>query len=356
MKSVTVYDIAKEANVSVATVSRVLNNTAPVKKSTRDRINELISKHQFQPNALARSLTKKETGMIGMILPDITNPFFPEVLSGFDKEARMKGYTYFLCDTVSSNEDSVDQYLRESQYLSVLMEKQVDGIVMLGGRIDLAKPGCGLIREVMDAGKRVPMLLINGDLQGSSLNRVMADEILGADLATQHLIDLGHKDIALVGGYLGMSNTIQRLQGYTRTMERNGLRIHKEWRIHGGFSVASGFDFAQELFKLPKQPTAIVCMNDLIAIGALKAANKAGLRVPEDLSLVGYDDIPFASYCIPELTTVSLMANEMGRMASEILHKMITKEKVPMITMIKPELVIRQSTAAPRVISKTVTG
>ncbi|GJM81651.1 hypothetical protein HMSSN139_41470 [Paenibacillus sp. HMSSN-139] len=132
MKPITVYDIAKEANVSVATVSRVLNNTAPVKKETRERINELISKYQFQPNALARSLSKKETGMIGIILPDITNPFFPEVLSGFDLEARKRGYTYFLCDTVSASVDSAEQYIRESQYLNALAEKQVDGIVMMG--------------------------------------------------------------------------------------------------------------------------------------------------------------------------------------------------------------------------------
>ncbi|MEK5164645.1 LacI family DNA-binding transcriptional regulator [Paenibacillus sp. FSL R5-0527] len=347
MKPVTVYDIAKEANVSVATVSRVLNNTAPVKKETRERINELINKYQFQPNALARSLTKKETGMIGIILPDITNPFFPEVLSGFDREARKQGYTYFLCDTVSANGDSADQYVRESQYLNVLTEKQVDGIVMLGGRIDLAKPGKELTEEVVEVGKRLPLLLINGRLPGSSLSRVAADERLGAELATRHLIGLGHRDIAVVGGYRHMSNTLQRIAGFTKTMERHGIPVRREWMLHEGFSVASGTAFMDRLLSLPQRPTAIFCLNDLVAIGALKAAAKAGLKVPGDISIVGYDDIPFASNSIPELTTVSLRANELGRTAAEILHKMITKDKVAKTTLLKPELVVRESTAAP---------
>lgn len=347
MKPITVYDIAKEAKVSVATVSRVLNNTAPVKKETRERINELIHKYQFQPNALARSLTKKETGMIGIILPDITNPFFPEVLAGFDQEIRSKGYTYFLCDTVSANGDHADQYIRESQYLNALAEKQVDGIVMLGGRIDLAKPGRELTDEVVELGKRLPVLLINGRLPGSSLSRVVMDERLGAELATRHLIELGHRDIAIVGGYRHMTNTLQRTAGFTKTMEEHGLTVRKEWMLHEGFSVASGKLFMSRLLELPKRPTAVFCMNDLVAIGVLKAAYQAGLRVPQDISITGYDDVPYASNSIPELTTVSLKAHELGRTAAELLHMMITKTKVPKTTLLKPELIIRESTATP---------
>ncbi|KUP21805.1 LacI family DNA-binding transcriptional regulator [Paenibacillus sp. DMB5] len=347
MKPVTVYDIAKEANVSVATVSRVLNNTAPVKKETRDRITALIDKHQFQPNALARSLIRKETGMIGFILPDITNPFFPEILAGFDREARKMGYTCFLCDTVSSDEETARQYERESQYLGILMEKQVDGIVMIGGRLDLSKPDAVLVREVEEAAKRVPVLMINGNLPGTKLHRVAADQKLGAELAVQHLIDLGHRDIAVIGGFLHMSNTQQRLLGFRTAMRDNGLTIRKEWMLHGGFSVNMGYKFAEKVLNLPSRPTAIVCMNDLVAIGALKAADRAGIAVPAELSIIGYDDIPFASYSIPELTTVSLKANEIGRLTAETLHKLITGKKVPRLHSVVPELVVRQTTAAP---------
>ncbi|MBB3153460.1 LacI family transcriptional regulator/LacI family purine nucleotide synthesis repressor [Paenibacillus endophyticus] len=347
IKPVTVYDIAREANVSVATVSRVINNTAPVKKSTRERIMELIAKHQFQPNALARSLYKKETGMIGVILPDITNPFFPEVLAGLDQEARSKGYTFFLCDTVSTNGDSAEQYVRESQYLSILMEKQVDGIVMIGGRINLAKPSKELIGEVVEASKRVPLLLINGNLPGEGMTRVYADELEGAELATQHLIELGHERIAFVGGYKHMSNTVQRIKGFVRTMERSGLQARKEWIMDGGFSVESGKAFMNRMLALPERPTAIFCANDLVAIGVMKAAHKAGIRVPEELSLIGFDDIPYASNSIPELTTVSLRCYDVGRHAAELLHQMITKSKVSKNTKIRPELIVRESTARP---------
>ncbi|WP_028608840.1 LacI family DNA-binding transcriptional regulator [Paenibacillus harenae] len=348
MKPVTVYDIAREANVSVATVSRVINNTAPVKKSTREKVLELIQKYQFQPNALARSLFKKETGMIGVILPDITNPFFPEVLAGLDQEARSKGYTFFLCDTVSTNGNSYEQYVRESQYLNILIEKQADGIIMIGGRINLARPGSDLVNEVVEAGKRVPLLLINGNLPGEGLTRIYADEREGAELATQHLIDLGHRNIAFVGGFRKMSNTLQRIQGFVRTMEKNGLQARKEWVLDGGFSVETGKSFLNRLLDLPERPTAIFCANDLVAIGVMKAANKAGLQVPQDLSLVGFDDIPYASNSIPELTTVSLKCYDVGRGAAELLHQMITKNKVGKNTKIRPELIVRESTAPPK--------
>lgn len=308
---------------------------------------ELITKHQFQPNALARSLFKKETGMIGVILPDITNPFFPEVLAGLDQEARSKGYTFFLCDTVSTNDDSEEQYVRESQYLNILVEKQVDGIIMIGGRINLARPSKEMVNEVVEVSKRVPLLLINGNMPGEALNRVYTDEKEGAELATQHLIDLGHRKIAFVGGYRRMSNTIQRIQGFVKTMEKNGLQTRKEWILDGGFSVESGKAFLNQLLGLQERPTAVFCANDLVAIGMMKAASKAGLRVPQDLSLIGFDDIPYASNSIPELTTVSLKCYDAGRSAAVMLHQMITKNKVSKKTKLRPELIVRESTAPP---------
>ncbi|NIK79634.1 LacI family transcriptional regulator/LacI family purine nucleotide synthesis repressor [Paenibacillus castaneae] len=309
---------------------------------------ELITKHQFQPNALARSLFKKETGMIGVILPDITNPFFPEVLAGLDQEARSRGYTFFLCDTVSTNGDSVEQYVRESQYLNILMEKQVDGIIMIGGRINLSKPSKELVGEVVEASKRVPLLLINGNLPGEGMARVYADEIEGAELATQHLIDLGHQKIAFVGGFKRMSNTIQRIRGFMKTMEKNRLQIRNEWIMDGGFSVESGKLFMNQLLQLPERPTAVFCANDLVAIGVMKAAHNAGIRVPEELSLIGFDDIPYASNSIPELTTISLKCYDVGRSAAELLHQMIAKNKISKSTKIRPELIVRESTAPPR--------
>ncbi|SFJ51435.1 transcriptional regulator, LacI family [Paenibacillus sp. UNC496MF] len=349
MKTVTVYDIAKEANVSVATVSRVLNNTAPVKASTRQRIQSLIDKYQFQPNALARSLIKKVTGMIGIILPDITNPFFPEVLAGLEQEARQEGYTFFLCDTGSSNQDIKDQYRRESQYLGILTEKQVDGIIMIGGRIDLHHCGKEMAKEVAEINKRVPIVLINGNLPGAAFHRVVVDESAGAERVTEHLIGLGHRDIAFIGGYPQMSNTVRRLEGFRTAMERAGLAVREEWVNHGGFSVNRGKELMGRLLdREGRRPTAVVCANDLVGIGAIKAAVKAGLEVPRDVSITGVDDVPMAANVIPELTTLSLRCVELGRTAARVLHRLISKsDGVELLTTLQPELVVRESTAPP---------
>ncbi|XEC93583.1 LacI family DNA-binding transcriptional regulator [Paenibacillus tarimensis] len=352
MKPVTIYDIAKEANVSVATVSRVLNNTAPVRKSTRDRIVEIMNKHQFQPNALARSLLKKETGMLGVLLPDITNPFFPEVLSGLDQAARSKGYTYFLCDTFSSNEDHIDQYTRESQYLSILIEKQVDGIIMIGGRINLNRVSAEMVGEVVEVSKRVPVVMINGHLPGTSIHRVNADERAGAEMAVQHLIDLGHRDIAFIGGYKQMSNTNMRMQSYVRTMTANGIRVDERKIRLGGFNVDQGKSLMEELLGLPERPTAVFCANDMVAIGAIKAARKAGLHIPDDLSIIGFDDVPTASSFIPELTTVSLKSRLLGQTGADVLHGLIMKSKMKKVTVIQPELIVRESTGPVKVASR----
>ncbi|HEY0826860.1 MAG TPA: LacI family DNA-binding transcriptional regulator [Bacilli bacterium] len=338
----TIYDIAKEAGVSVSTVSRVINNTAPVKDITRNKVLSYINKYQFQPNALARSLTKKETGMIGIILPDITNPFFPEVFAGAEEEARDKGFTFFLCNTAGNHG-------RESEYLSLLRDKQVDGIIFLGGRINLTRCSAELVKEITDLNHKIPIVLVNGNLSNASCYRVITDEFLGAKLATQHLIDLGHKDIGFLGGLDFMVPTVQKVKGFYQTMKDNGLEIRKEWTLHGEFSIPDGRRLMEQFLLMKSKPTAIFCVNDFTAIGAIKAVVEKGLRIPEDIAIIGFDDTPLASAIIPELTTVSQQSQELGRTAVEVLHKLINKEKVKKLTVIKPELIVRQSTVGKKV-------
>lgn len=189
--------------------------------------------------------------------------------------------------------------------------------------------------------------MINGNLPGASFHRVVIDEVAGADMATQHLIDLGHREIAIMCGNKQMSKTIQRVQGYERAMKRNGLLPDRKRILYGWFSVGSGKELLTELLASSggSKVTAVFCANDLIAIGAIKAAIKAELRVPNDLSIIGFDDIPFAANSIPELTTISLKSNELGRTAANVLHKLITDKKVSKLTLLQPELVTRESTA-----------
>ncbi|MCZ8517937.1 MULTISPECIES: LacI family DNA-binding transcriptional regulator [Paenibacillus] len=337
MKQMTIYDIASEAGVSVATVSRVLNNTAPVKESTRFKIMELIDKYQFQPNALARSLTKKETGTVGVIVPDITNPFFPEVFSGIEREARDMGYTFFLCDTLGD-------YERESQYLHILREKQVDGIIFLGGRINLTKCSPALVHEVVETAARIPLVLVNGSLPGTSLHRVVTDESKGAEMATQYLVDIGHTDIAFIAGNDNMTTTAQKVRAYKRVMARNGLEVPKDRVLFGDFSMASGERSMEIILNQTNRPSAVLCVNDYTAVGAVKAAMKSGIAIPAEMSIVGFDDIPLASAIYPELTTVKQQMETLGGTSVHVLHKLIMKERVKKVTVIEPELVVRQST------------
>lgn len=337
MKQITVYDIAQEAQVSVATVSRVLNGTAPVKASTRERVMEVINKHQFQPNALARSLIKKESGMIGMIMPDIGNPFFPEVFLGAEKEARARGYAIFLCNTMGEQE-------KESEYLSLLLEKRVDGIIFLGGRINQVRSKPEAAQEMADCAARLPVVLVNGNLPRIALHRVVTDEAKGFRLAAQHLIDLGHREIRFLGGESSITATVQKVQALKAVLEENGLPFQPDMVKYGGFSVKSGQQLMSRVLAVEARPTAVMCVNDNVAVGAVKAALEQGVSIPGEMSVTGFDDTPLAYSVIPELTTVSQNSHALGECAVQILHQMINKEKVKKLTVLEPQLICRQST------------
>lgn len=341
MRQITIYDIAKEANVSVATVSRVLNGTAPVKVSTRAKIEALIQKHQFQPNAMARSLLSKETGIIGVILPDLTNPFFPEVFAGAELEAQESGQTFLLCNTMGVS-------AKESQYLNLMQEKRVDGIIFLGGRINLKDCEPHLVQEIVDHANKIPMVLVNGNLRNNDLIRVVTDEYAGTVFAVRHLIELGHTQIGFIGGESHMTTTSIKLRAFRKTLRDEGLPVKEDWILLDSFSMESGRQLMQKLLEMSERPTAVCCVNDFTAIGAIKTAVDHGLKVPDDISIVGFDDIPLAHHVIPELTTVSQQAKELGRTAVKVLRQMMNKGKVKKLTSLEPQLVIRKSTAPRR--------
>lgn len=338
MKQVTVYDIAKEARVSVATVSRVLNGTGPVRESTRARIEAIMHTHHYQPNALARGLTKKETGIIGVILPDITNPFFPEVFSGIEQEGRESGHTFFLCNTAGD-------YDKESEFLNLMQEKRVDGILFIGGRINLKDCPEALVREMEAHASRIPIVLVNGNLRNADLTRVAVDEYAGMVLAVRHLLALGHTRIGFIGGESHMSTASVKLRAFRKTLREAGIEPRDGWVLPGSFSVESGRERMRRLLALADRPTAVCCINDFTAIGAIKTAVEHGLRVPDDMSVMGFDDILLAHHVIPELSTVSQRAGELGRTAVQVLRCLMNGGKAKRLTTLSPALVVRQSTA-----------
>lgn len=338
MRQITIYDIADEAKVSVATVSRVLNGTAPVKVSTRAKIEALIQKYQFQPNAMARSLLSKETGIIGVILPDLTNPFFPEVFTGAELEAQESGHTFLLCNTMGV-------YTKETEYLNIMQEKRVDGIIFLGGRINLKDCEPHLVQEIVDHAKKIPIVLVNGNMRNTELTRVVTDEYAGTVFAVRHLIELGHTQIGFIGGEGHMTTTSIKLRAFRKTLRDEGFQVNEDWILVDSFSMESGRQLMQKLLEMKERPTAVCCVNDFTAIGAIKTAGEYGLKVPDDISIVGFDDIPLAHHVIPELTTISQQANELGKTAVKVLRQMMNKGKVKKLTSLEPQLIIRQSTA-----------
>ncbi|MGO4371083.1 LacI family DNA-binding transcriptional regulator, partial [Paenibacillus sp. MCAF20] len=269
MRQVTIYDIAKEAKVSISTVSRVLNDTAPVRGSTRAKIEELIQKYNFQPNAMARGLLKNETGIIGVIVPDLTNPFFPEVFAGAEEEAMRSGLTFLLSNTIGD-------YVKESEYLSIMREKRVDGIIFMGGRINLKHCEEHLVQELVQCASIIPTVLVNGGLRGTDLTRVATDEAAGTVLAVQHLIELGHTQIGFIGGESHMTTTSNKLRAFRKTMKEANLDIREEWLLPDSFSIDSGKRQMHNLLAMKERPTAVFCVNDYTAIGAIKAAAEAG--------------------------------------------------------------------------------
>lgn len=327
----TIRDVARKANVSVTTVSRVLNSSDhPVNEETRQRILDAIHELEFSPNAAARQLLKHETRTIGLIVPDIANPYYPEIVKGVETVASELGYTVILCNT----HRQLDKTLH---YLSVLREKRVDGIIFAGGGSEGAT---GQIQSLK--GKNIRMVFIGRhDTAGPS---VKINNVLGARQATTHLVNLGHRRIAHVAGPSVSTTSADRLAGYRQALEEAGIAVDPNLILPGDFRPQSAYGAVAGLFRSgTPRPTAIFAANDLMAVGALKAIKDAGLRVPEDIALVGFDNIDIASFVRPPLTTVAIPMYEMGVRAMSLMRDRLAGKDTEGEVWLQTELVRRES-------------
>ncbi|MFN8466077.1 MAG: LacI family DNA-binding transcriptional regulator [Caldilineaceae bacterium] len=333
---VTIRDVAARAGVSSTTVSHVINATRPVSAELRARVESAMAELGFQPNALARSLRRKRTHTLGMIVPDSANPFFAEVGRGIEDTSFASGYSVILCN---SDGDPA----RELLYLDLLVQKQVDGVLLVptGDHAELA----ARLRT-----RNIPVVVIDRDVSEAPIDRAHIDNVAGGYLATRHLLDLGHRRIGYIGGPPHLSPVPDRSAGYCRALQEAGLPIDDRLIIAGNFRDFSGYSGAQALFALPDPPTAIFAGNDLMAIGVLAAARDAGIAVPDDLSIVGFDDIHLAGYINPPLTTVAQPKYELGVIAAELLLARLAKPDMPpQRRLLQAQLVVRQSTTACRI-------
>ena len=326
----TIREVAERAGVSITTVSHVVNQTRFVSEDVRTRVNDAIRDTNYQPNALARSLRRGKTHTIGLIIPDSGNPFFAEVGRAVEGEAFAKGYSVIFCNTEGNS-------VREDFYLDVLAKKQVDGIILVSGGV----PTQSFV-QLHD--HITPLVIVDRDSSDLAIDTVLTDNLGGGLLATRHLTNLGHKRIACLTGASTVSPSAQRVNGYRQALQEAGLNYDESLVCPGDYSAAAGWTNGRTLLSLSDRPTAIFACNDMMAIGVLRAAAEMGLRVPDDLALVGFDDIELAAYANPPLTTVAQDKQKIGEIAVSLLVEKIGDQQINgRREFLQPSLVIRKS-------------
>jgi DNA-binding LacI/PurR family transcriptional regulator len=342
-KPVTLADIAAQAAVTPMTVSRVLNSSGYVHSETRERVLRVAREMNYRRNVLARGLKRQRTETVGMVIGDIANPCAAELCRGVREVLDERGYTLFIC--ISDHNPKEDVQAFES-----LADHRADGIIVA---TRASKTGDERLQELIDSG--VPISLIGRDFRHSYADLVTADHLRGGYEATRHLIELGHKRIGFIGGSLTEGLRLRRFQGYLEALDEHGLAVEEQLvvgvqgngeQMPGYATEELGYDGMLKLLELKNPPSAVFARNDFTAIGAMDAIKRAGLRIPEDIAIVGYDDIPLAAHTSPALTTVRQPTREQGRAAAQFLlnriegdHEQPRSEKT-----FQCELVVREST------------
>ena len=324
-------EVAEKAGVSVTTVSHVINQSRPVSLELQERVRLAMDELGYQPNRLARSLRRGETHTIGLIIPDGVNPFFAEVARGIEDTGFEHGYSVILCNSDGDLE-------KELHYTNVLNAKQVDGIIFVA--VGVSHDHINLLQS-----RGLPVVVVDREVPGVKVSTVITDNQKGGWLATNHLIGLGHHRIACLAGPHNLTPSAARVTGYRKALEQHNLKINEEYILRGDFQYQSGCQRMDQLLEIEVPPTAVFACNDLMATGALCAAVEKGYRVPDDISIVGYDDVELASYTSPPLTTIRQPKYEMGVLAVRMLLENINEPNQDFdYRMLETELVIRKST------------
>lgn len=331
--NVNIYDIAKEAGVSIATVSRALNKPDKVKIETKEKIERAIKKLNYTPNALAQSLVSKSTKTIGVIISNINNPFYGEMVRAIEDKASDKGYTILLGNTDNKFEE-------EEKYIDIFIKKQVDGMIFAGGRRMSEKYN----RHLFKVSEFVPVVLTNHILQYKNIYCVLSDEAKGTQMLLNYLIEKGHRKIAYINGYADSYASIIKKENYLKTLSKNSITINDDLIIDSlSDDIKGGYKACQSLLDKGQEFTALFAANDLMAIGAIKCLISKGFDVPGEIAVAGYDDIELCNYVSPSLTSVSQNIKELGSIAVDMIIDAIEGKDVEKLIFLEPKLIIRQS-------------
>ncbi|HEY0944480.1 MAG TPA: LacI family DNA-binding transcriptional regulator [Opitutaceae bacterium] len=325
-------DVARRANVSIATVSRAISHPTKVAPETQAAVREAMEALGYKPNRVARRLRQKggKRHLLGLIIPDIQNPFFAEIARGVEDVAYANQFAVMLCN---SDED----VKKEEFYLEVMQAESVDGIIL--PPINDRDPA---VLKLAETG--VPIVTVDRSLAGGAVDTVEVDNRQGAFEAVEHLIKLGHKRIALIAGRSNISTSRDRRMGYEEALGAHGLSVDSEYIRTGDNKQASGRALANELLGLRRPPTALFVSNNLMTVGAIETIHQRGLRIPDDVALIGFDDLPWAEALDPPLTVVRQPAYEVGRAAAELLLKRLADPAAPAAWLrLRPKLILRRS-------------
>ncbi len=304
----TIKDVAAIAGVSFTTVSHVVNNSRPVSADVRAKVERAIRELNYVPSAVARSLKARSTATIGLVVPNSTNPYFAELARGIEDQCALSGYCVFLCN-------SDDDPEKQRNYLRVLQEKRIDGLI-------IASAGDDAVLAQTLADTREPLVVVDRNIEGLPADLVQIDHERGAYLATRHLLELGHAKIGCITGAVSTAVSAMRVHGFIRAMAERGIDIVPGAIAESDFSCMGGYHAAVRLFDSVR-PSAIFAGNDLMGLGALRAAAERGIRVPADCSIIGFDDIELSRYTYPALSTVGQSVRALGEMAAQTLIERI---------------------------------
>jgi len=331
----TMKDVAVRARVSTATVSRALMNPEKVSQATRNRVEQAAIDVGYLPGSLNRNLKRNESRTILVIVPDICDPFFSEIIRGIEVTAADQGYLVLIGDCAHQNQ-------QEKTFIDLIITKQIDGMLLLGSRLPF------------DASKEEqrnlpPMVMANEFAPELELPTVHIDNLTAAFNAVNYLHELGHQRIACIAGPEEMPLCHYRLQGYVQALRRSGMTVDPHYIARGDFTYEAGANALEQLLSLPQPPTAIFCHSDVMALGALSMAKRRGFRVPDDLSIIGFDNIALAEFCDPPLTTVAQPRFDIGREAMLLLLSQLNGHTVSSGSrLLDCELVLRGTTRAPK--------
>ncbi|OBZ09191.1 MULTISPECIES: LacI family DNA-binding transcriptional regulator [Bacillales] len=348
---ITITEIAQKSGVSVSTVSRVLNNSPSVSPKKRERIQRIIDEHNYTPSIFARGMVNHKTKNIGVILPDITNPYFASLFLQVESFALKNMYATLLFNTMfSRNPQRYETSLTEEEYFKIILEKQVDGVLILGGQIDKDDVPDSFVQALNQLHRQVPVVIMGSRIDGCECLFVERNLKQGVTSIVHHFIALGHERIGFIGGEPGIRITTSRVDAFTQSLRSLGQTVHETYIVTSDYYAPDGYSAMTQLLDMnpDRLPTAVVAINDMVALGAIRAMKDRGLQCPEQIAIASCDQFLQSDYSIPRLTSMDQHNEYLGRMAVLQLISAINGSDETISINHSPELIIRESCGASR--------